>query len=356
MKILLLGEYSGLFTNLKIGFEKLGYDTYFYHDGDGKKEFKYGKNTYKLSKSNKNKFITNINSLKTLISKLKGFDIVYVISPRIVSVYMIIIFFYLLKRQNKKVYILSCGDSFELYNSYKHGLFKYYMYDFNPKIENSNLLYDNSLKRFLIKYSEKKVFKDCNGIIPCAYEYSEPFSDYNNLKNIIPFPFCMDNIDKRDKAKNERIVIYHGITEYRKKGSYYIIEAMKRIQKKYPEKVEIIINEIMPYNQYKEMIKRVDIIIDQCKSYTWGMNAVLSMAEGKIVFSGAEKETLNAFGLEKSPIINIRPSVQDIEDKLENLILNPNKIKELSKEGINFVKEFHDCKKIAEKYIEVVEE
>lgn len=356
MKILLLGEYSGLFTNLKIGFENLGYDVCFYHNGDGKKNFEYGVNSYKLSEISSNKVITNISLLKTLITKLKGFDIVYVISPRVVCVYMMIIFFYLLKRQNKKVFILSCGDSFELFRSYKNGLFRYYMYDYDPKIENNDCIYANSLRKTMIKYSEEKVFNGCNGIIPCTYEYSEPFTNYGNLKKIIPFPFYINDINKREKIKSDKIVVYHGVTEYRKKGSYFIIEAMKRIQEKYPDKVEIIINEIMPYAQYKETIKRVDIVIDQCKSYAWGMNAILSMAEGKVVLSGAEKETLDAFGLGDCPVINITPSVEDIENKLEYLILNRDKIEELSIKGKEFVADFHDCVKVAKRYLEVAEE
>lgn len=357
-KILLIGEYSSLFSNLKRGFEKINKYVEFYHDGDGNKKIPYTKNSYKLKGNSKYKIFNSLIYPLFNIKKLKEFDVVYIINPKFVNIYLMKKCFKTLKKNNKKVYILSCGGSFELFQTYKLRVFDYYMYDHDNVLNRKERsVYEKRFIGKILSRIENYIFKNCDGIIPSAYEYSVPFEKYKNLKNVIPFPFDISSINsEKDKKENKKIIIYHGITRAEQKGSYYITEAMNNIKNKYPDRVEIIINEIMPYDQYKKAIEKADIIMDQCKSYAWGMNAILSMAEGKVVFSGAEKETLNAFGLEKCPIINIRPSVQDIEDKLEELILNPNKIKELSKEGINFVKEFHDCKKIAEKYLEVAEE
>jgi hypothetical protein len=128
---------------------------------------------------------------------------------------------------------------------------------------------------------------------------------------------------------------------------------MNRIKDKYPDKVEIIVDGLMPLNKYLQLIKNVDIVIDQCLSYEYGMNAVYSMAMGKVVLSGNEIETQIHFQRSDIPIINILPSADDIFDKLERLIFDPNKILELSKKSRIFVEEFHDSIKVANQFIQI---
>jgi hypothetical protein len=58
-------------------------------------------------------------------------------------------------------------------------------------------------------------------------------------------------------------------------------------------------------------------------------------------------------GFANTPVINILPSVKDIESKLTNLIINKYDIWKLQNHGIKYVKEKHDLSLIARKFIRV---
>ena len=77
------------------------------------------------------------------------------------------------------------------------------------------------------------------------------------------------------------------------------------------------------------------------------------MALGKIVFTGAEKEWLEKYNIkEDTVVINALPDVSNIVKKLSWLIENPKERNYISKNARKFIEEFHDYKKIANKYLE----
>ena len=78
------------------------------------------------------------------------------------------------------------------------------------------------------------------------------------------------------------------------------------------------------------------------------------MAKGKVVFTGAEQEWLNHYQLkEDSVAINALPNIDKIVEKLELLILHPEKIEDISKNARAFIEKEHDYKKIAQKYLDL---
>ena len=100
------------------------------------------------------------------------------------------------------------------------------------------------------------------------------------------------------------------------------------------------------------MFNSAHIILDQVYSYDQGFNALEAMAKGKVVFTGAEQEWLDFYGLQKDTVcINALPDAKYIADKLEWLINNPEKITEISKHARAFVEKEHLYTTIAEKYI-----
>jgi glycosyltransferase involved in cell wall biosynthesis len=77
------------------------------------------------------------------------------------------------------------------------------------------------------------------------------------------------------------------------------------------------------------------------------------MAAGKVVFTGAEKEFLEHYGLEDDEVcINALPDVNAIVMKLSMLIENPKQIEEIGNKARKFIAEEHDYKKIASLYLE----
>jgi hypothetical protein len=352
MKVLLIGDYSGVHVNLKRALKSLGYTCILATDGDGFKEI--SKSDLYFPKS-KNFFIRRIRKILFLIFGLKkyyGYDVVQLINPNIfdgTSYYYNQLIIKLIKKHNKSLFLLACGTDYYVYKDRLS--LKYNPYDDAVNIDSKG---KNRFTKLGYINNNKLVVSLVNKVIPSTYTYSKAYSWSPKLTQTIPFPlFLEENIPIKLISPKNKYVIFHGINRKGFKGSKYIIEAMNRIKDKYPDKVEIIVDGLMPLNKYLQLIKNVDIVIDQCLSYEYGMNAVYSMAMGKVVLSGNEIETQIHFQRSDIPIINILPSADDIFDKLERLIFDPNKILELSKKSRIFVEEFHDSIKVANQFIQI---
>ena len=259
-----------------------------------------------------------------------------------------------IKNTNGKVYLLACGGD-KYYNEYGISFLKekgYYIFD-EKRIE------ERKKELYIKKNIENKLFEIIDGIIPVMYEYAEPYRNskwmkLNKVKKTIPLAIDTKNIIKKNKI-GEKIIIFHGLNSEKEKGTAWIREAMENIQKKYSDKVEIIIDGKMPLEKYKEVIAKTNILIDQCRSYGYGMNALYGMAMGKLVFSGNEPENEKEFGEKNIPVVNITPNVEDIEKKLEYYILNPELIITEGKRAREFVERFHDSEIIAKQYLKLFE-
>ena len=78
------------------------------------------------------------------------------------------------------------------------------------------------------------------------------------------------------------------------------------------------------------------------------------MAMGKTVFTGAEKEWAEFYNIiEDTVVINSRPKVSKIVEKLSWLIENPQQLKVISKNAREFIINHHDYKIITKKYLKV---
>lgn len=346
MKIALIGEFSAFNKNLAIGLRNLNHDVDIYANGDGWKKIDGA--TFPLIKDAKNFFEKLYGHFLWPIyisSKIKGYDIVQIISPSIFTRYLNFILIDRIIKQNDKAFLSGAGSCFALEHAYKKGCFRYYMYDenANPYLKKDFWWNEKKERRISLKF---------DGIIPIAWEYKIEYEGYNNRLKAIPIPMDTDNINYVHNVVKDKIVIFHGLNREGPKGTKYIKAAMERLQNNYPDKVECIIEGHMPLKDYLDLMQRTNIVVDQCRGYGLGVNAVYAMAEGKVVFGGAEPESLEVFGLEDTPVINILPDENDIYYKLERFVLHPELIPELGRKSREMAESFHNCNIVAEKYIE----
>lgn len=157
------------------------------------------------------------------------------------------------------------------------------------------------------------------------------------------------------RQHNSRINIFHGITRAKEKGSDIVIDALEKVSKCFPERVFVNVVSHIPLREYLLQMSQSDIVIDQCYAYSYGMNAIEALAMGKVVLSGNEPNNMKEFGIDYCPVINIRPSVDDIVEKLKQLVNDPTRIKEISNQSKHYVSQIHNCENIANKYIELFE-
>lgn len=350
MKILLLGELSSFHSNLKEGLENLGHDVRIAGYSEGWKKINVDFNLdsnwiFPLNKFHRifrpftnNKIFTNN-------------DIVQFISPLLFQPLVNGFINHHLTKHNNKSFLagVSSGDPY-----YHYGL-KYM--DYTPFDESIN----KKKERYYPKFSRidinthKKLLEEINGYIPSCFDYYYGYKILNQakLKNIIPYPINLKtfNVVTFPSVTN-KVKLFHGISRYDFKGSKYIIEAMNIIKRKYPNDISIEIVEQLPYQEYVKRLDNSHVILDQCRSYSYAMNSLISLAKGKISLSGAEPIALEAMNIDNCPVLNIKPDSQQIVSSLEKLLENRNMLDNYSFLSREYVEKYHDSNVIAQKYID----
>ena len=355
MKILLAGEFSGFHLNLKKGLEKLGHEVTLLSSGDGWKNINSDTKIYSAIEAKPFNKVINIIRDYLIIKNYKNYDVVQFMQPLLFSQKLGLNKYLINKliENNKKSFLIAAGSDSMYWKNYKtkfryspHHDMKYIDNKGKESMYEKDEIYDYNV------YLAKKV----DGIIPIMYDYDIGYIDFKNKKKVIPLPMDLDTIEYQENMIKDKIVIFHGLNREGFKGTAHIKKAMERIKENYSDLVEIIIDGKMPLNEYIQLMKRTNIVIDQANSYSYGVNAVIAMAMGKIILSGCEQETLDTFGIKSSPIINILPDEDDIYQKLELLIENKDKFITYGKESREYVSLLHDYELIAHKFLSTWEE
>lgn len=352
MKILLLGEYSGFYKNLKEGLQEIGYDAKLAANGDGWK--KVSGADFLLTKNSKS-FLGKCNgSIVYPLENLKNFyghDVVQVINPIIFHKCLNYFLLKKIKKNNGKFFLSATGDDYYVYKAYENNQYKYFPFDENEKI---HITYnqDTWMGRINIK-NNNLVLEMCDGVIPTAYEYIKAYEKHPKTMGYIPLPINIDDVSYGENIVYGKIIFFHGLNREVEKGTKYIKSAFDIIKDKYPNDVEVIIDGKLPLNEYLKIMQRTNVIVDQCKSYSWNsMNSLYAMAKGKIVMGGAEREAICRSNLDSVPVVNIKPNVHDIVRKMEWIIENRKNIMEFGYISRKFVEKFHDYRKIAQMYVD----
>ncbi|WP_412984222.1 glycosyltransferase [Pontimicrobium sp. IMCC45349] len=373
MRILLIGEYSRLHNSLKEGLQNLGHEVTIIGSGDGFKKYpidieikgvfnnsylkKIRTLIYRLTNIDLDSIIKH-NQLKKELKKLGQFDITQLISENSLGTipkYEIKSLAYILKH-TKKLFILSCGID---YYSIKYMVERKFKYSFlDPFLEGKS---NKKKYQFILSQLEEEhvklhnfAYSNCNGILASDMDYHLPLKGNKKYLGLMPNPINTKNIEFIPNFVNDKIKIFHGVNikAQHKKGNKYFFEALEIINKKYSDKIEIHTTYSVPYEEYIKLYNDCHILLDQVYGYDQGFNALEAMAKGKVVFTGAEKEWLEYYNLKEDTVaINATPNTKQIVDKLEWLILNPQKISEISKNARAFIEKEHNYIEIAKKYI-----
>lgn len=332
MRVLLLGEMSGVHTNLAIGLREIGIKVEFYARKDGWKDVK-GDKSYFLGLQGTGFFprISRLLFPLLFVRKFSGYDVVSLAGvqsfrPHFVSK---------LKRSNRKVVSFCCGsDRFTVRN--------WLTRDFSP-ILGEALNGEFNLIGAVNRNRDYENAKLVDLIIPTCPSYRKGVDKLINVSDRnVRLPFSELHHKKSSKV-GKRIKIYHGITRRGFKGSELIIRAMSRLQNDFPNLVEIRVTERLKYQEYVDELSRCDIMIDQCFIDTYGMNAVIAMSLGKVVLSG------NSFS--DCPVVKILPDEDFIYKTLVRLIYSDLGI--IKNMSYQYFIDNHNAKKVAEEWIKL---
>ena len=366
MRILLLGEYSNVHWSLGEGLRALGHDVTVVSDGDSWKNYR---RDIDLSRRSTGKFDTlrYLFRLQNVFRNLKGYDIVQIINPMFLSLRAsrIKCYYDYLRRHNGKMFLGAFGMDYYWVNA---GLdcttFRYSDFNFGstPRTEepfNQIEIKDwyEGEKGVLNRY----IASDCDGIVAGLYEYYASYHPVFSTKTtFIPFPIPRESIRRKPLESISYplkffIGIQRGRSEY--KGTDKMLRALERLKEDYPEKLDIIKVESVPFDEYRRLVKESDILLDQLYSYTPGMNGLLAMSQGVVLVGGGEEEHYELLGeSDLRPIVNVLPSEDDVYSKLRSLLLDIEDVRHRSKESVDYVVRHHDNVSVAQRYLDFWQE
>ncbi|AXG72334.1 glycosyl transferases group 1 [Kordia sp. SMS9] len=374
MRILLVGEYSRFHNSLKEGLQELQHDVTLIGRADNFKNYPID---ISLEATFFHKKIPN--AFRQLLFKVCKIDIAFLeITYRFFkhrksfqnydAVQLINEFPFatipfverkLLKyifKHNKNVYLSSCGDDFHYVNFILNANLPYHMLTAYENDKSTKKWFQYSLQ-YLSKAHEKLhhfVIENVKGIIPANFDYEMAYRNHPKVLPLVPFPINVDLLPYEPLQYDGKVIIFHGVNQvnYLKKGNNLIEKALHIVEARYPNRVEVKTVSNLPYSEYIETYNSAHIIMDQLYGYDQGYNALEAMAKGKVVFSGAEKDFLAYYKLEKPVLMNATPNVDDLVEKLSHLIENPQEMIAIGENARTFVEEFHEYKNVAEQYVE----
>ncbi len=346
-KILIYGDYSGYGKSLAKGFRDNGVrcDVFNPFGGDGFKNIKSDFSIpYNYSK------LRRLISIIKLTPKILKYDVFFIMNP----VFMRFIYFgpvllLLFKLFRKKIILLCCGDDVPYIYWGAKGKLNHWVY------ENIPLPKDKYFQTNIDKFENWLVASMVDHIIPTMYDYAEAWRITKFSSKVRPtVPLACDGKIVHKISNSKNIKIMHGITRADVKGTKNIIAALDMIKEHFGELVEIVIVSKLSYDEYLQLIKEVDISIDQSRGNSYGMNAIYSMLNGHVVLTCANELCLKEFCLDYIPLIPIVDDKEIIFNKLKALIDNREKIRELQKDAKIFASSFHSPVRIAKELIKYI--
>lgn len=361
MRIALLGEYSNVHATLAEGLRALGHSVVVASDGDSWKNYPRDLDLYRRSLSPLYS-IWYYYSLRRQIASLRDFDVVQLINPVFVPLRAKRIhrLYEMLRDNNRSIFLGAFGiDHFWVKAGLDCTTFRYSDFNIGHELRHNA---DNTL--FIRDWLEgekgvlnKRIADECKGIVSGLYEYHASYQPYyaDKLQHI-PFPINREAISPRELHEADgKVHIFIGIQRTRNayKGTDVMLAALERLQRAYPQRVHITKAESLPFTTYQHLMNTSDVLLDQLYSYTPAMNALLAMAKGLVVLSGAEPEHYELLGeTQLRPLINVQPTEESVFNELEQLILHPHRITQYADEAKQYIAKHHDHLRVAQQYVD----
>ncbi|KAI4443536.1 glycosyltransferase [Schaedlerella arabinosiphila] len=149
-------------------------------------------------------------------------------------------------------------------------------------------------------------------------------------------------------ADKKKVTIVHAPSSYLFKGSKYVIEAVKELEKHYD--IEFILVEKKTQKEAFEIYKKADIIIDQLFYQSYGVFAIESMSLGKPVVVYISNEIKETFPSNMPIVI---ANIDNLTEVVESLIIDGKRRYELGKAGRKYVENYHDYRKVAQVQLDI---
>jgi hypothetical protein len=342
MKILLLGEYSGYYANLSLGFKKLGHSVTFFNSGHALVKAEPGIPYPKHGRGIKGKLLSKI-LFRADQKKFSDYDLVFVANLEFVNNPWSSWHWDHIRSTNKKVIYTVCGqrDAQVLRSipQMRKSMFK----DLNGVISMENACV---MSRGDFRFCDRMV-SESDGLITISGGYDIPYRNIEKPRTCIPLPIDTNHVPFCGIPDGPLQFLHGRQRRPFQKGTAQILRAFDLITPK------PILHHVggLSLSAYLKLMKSIHVVVDSCRSYGCGMNALWALAMGKIVMGGNEPENYTALGLPPSPVINLPFDVELIKKAIVELTERSDH-QQISEAGRQYVEDHHEARKVAQAYIE----
>lgn len=362
MKILLLGEYSNVHHTLALGLRSLGHEVTVASNGDGWKSYPRDIDLRRPSKSVWHGLYYYLK-MRASWKRFSGYDVVQLINPIFLDLKAERHpwFYRYLRQHNKRVVLGAFGmDHYYVKACLDFKTFRYS--DFNMGQHERHSADNDEFKRDWLHGAKglwgDHVVHDADAIVAGLYEYYVSYQAHcpcAGKLHFIPFPIvcgCEEPDFTRQAGAPLRIFI--GVQRARSvyKGTDIMLRAVERLERDFPDEVQVARAESVPFSRYVEMMEHSEVILDQLYSYTPAMNALEAMSRGLITVGGGEPEHYQLLGESTlRPIINVQPHEQSVYEALVHLLRHRDTlVPQLRRESVLYVRRHHDHIRVARAY------
>lgn len=365
MRILLLGDYSNYHACLAVGLRRLGHEVAVASDGS---EWMNTDTTFYLGRPLSGRAGGALLYLKMLAARqLRGYDVVSIISPSFVMLRppRLRHLFDRLRRYNGKVFLSAIGTDkafMDMITAADCPL-RYSEFHTSPGVfyekNKAELISDCRWQQGDIGRLCDYIYDNIDGVTTALYEYhlsmQRLFGD--DKLSYVGIPIDMEAVRplERELCRDDIVNIFLGRIDYHKaiKGTDRMGDVAAAIAREYPDRCKLTIVENIPYKQYVERLREGDLVLDQLYSFTPATNALLAMAAGQAVLSGAEPEYYEFIGeRDNRPVINAVPDDEILYDTIKECVLNPCIIRSAGASGRRFVAVHNEASVVARRCID----
>lgn len=320
MKILLLGDASNCHFALSQGLARLGHNVAV--ASHGSQWMGTGRDIDISRRPGKLGGLWLWIKLNTLLARdLRGYDVVQLCGPLFVQQRpkRVRELFDKIKRHNGAVFVTALGtDSpyvemcLDHASPLRYNEWHAYGSPTPHALAHTDIL--DSWRADLLNGHCRYVYDHADGAVAVLYEY------YLSIQRILPpekaayggIPVAIpDKADANPSAGKRPLRVMLACHQGREaeKGADVMLPLLQAFARENAGKVRFDFVQNRPFDEFSRLLSQADVVVDQLYSYTPATTALMAMARGKVVVSGAEPEYYDFIGeRELRPVINIDPA------------------------------------------------
>lgn len=353
MKILLLGELSGLHQELSGGLRRLGHDVTVGHSRLAHPGFTSDIPFFSPVSAEGDRWsqLRDIGSQLFNAPRLTGFDLVQIVTPKFFNWKIHRPMMRFLARNNQRLVIVATSCASDTNRRLTQLAYSPCAQCLTHDLRSDRCIYDRPDEQS----AEYTSFGLASAIVVTGFEYGWVLGDTPFADKVVGIPLPIDTARHRPSPMPplDKVRIWYGETRYGFKGSAFILPALDRLATgPLGGEIEIVRSGRLAFDDYLAFLGTVHIVIDQANSYGMGMNALYAMALGRVTLTGAEPEALDFVGVSipDNPMVNILPDSEQIYSTIASLIAQRDELRELGRRSASYVAKYHASEVIARQY------